>query len=101
MEIFQLSTMAISGDVLITISASGNSENIVRACRWAKTHNIQIISMTGFDGGRSASLSDVNLHVKADNYGIIEDIHQSLMHILAQYIRLKHMDINLVKEKNF
>lgn len=99
--VYQLSTMAQIDDVLITISSSGNSENIVRAVEWAKANKCRVISMTGFDGGRSSSLADINLHVYSNNYGIIEDTHQSLMHILAQYLRLKHMDSKLAKERNF
>lgn len=84
---YQLRTLAEPGDVLMTISSSGNSENIVRAIAWARDHEVKSIAMTGFSGGRSAGLADVNLHVQAENYGIVEDIHQSLMHSLAQYLR--------------
>jgi len=99
--VYQLQTMADAGDVLVTVSSSGNSENVVRACRWAKENGIQVISMSGFDGGRSQQLADVNLHVKGDNYGIVEDVHQSLMHILAQYIRLELMDESLIRDRKF
>ena len=99
--VYQLRSMAKPGDALITISSSGNSENIVRAAFWAKTNGIPVISMTGFSGGRSAEIADVNLHVNADNYGVIEDIHQSLMHILAQYIRQAHMAEDIVSQRKF
>lgn len=88
---YQLRTMAAPGDVLITISASGNSENIVRALDWAKANSVGTIAMTGFAGGRSARLADINLHVAAENYGIVEDIHQSMMHAFAQYLRQSAM----------
>jgi D-sedoheptulose 7-phosphate isomerase/D-glycero-D-manno-heptose 1,7-bisphosphate phosphatase len=99
--VYQLQSLAKAGDVLITISSSGDSENIVLAAGWAKDNGLEIISMTGFSGGRSADIADVSLHVAADNYGIIEDIHQSLMHILAQHIRQSHMDEKLIKERQF
>ncbi len=99
--VYQLRSLARPGDALITISSSGDSENIVRAAQWAKENGLPVISMTGFSGGRSAQIADVNLHVDADNYGIIEDVHQSLMHILAQYIRQAHMEEALIKEKRF
>ena len=99
--VYQLRTLAEAGDVLITISSSGDSENIVRACGWAKENGVKTIAMTGFDGGRSAAAADINLHVDADNYGVIEDVHQSLMHILAQYVRLSRMDAGLVPERKF
>jgi D-sedoheptulose 7-phosphate isomerase len=78
-----------------------NSENIVRAAMWAKENRIKVISMTGFSGGRSAGIADVNLHVDSDNYGVIEDVHQSLMHILAQYIRQAHMKEDLIRQRKF
>jgi phosphoheptose isomerase len=98
---YQLRSLAKPGDLLITISSSGDSENIVRTVQWAKANDVPVISMTGFNGGRSAELADVNLHVDADNYGIIEDVHQSLMHLLAQYIRQAHMDEETIRERKF
>jgi D-sedoheptulose 7-phosphate isomerase len=98
---YQLRTMARPGDVLMTISSSGNSENIVRAVEWARDNDVKSIALTGFGGGRSATLADVNIHVRADNYGIIEDIHQSLMHIMAQYLRLRAMPQALIAERRF
>ena len=98
---YQLRSLARSEDALITVSASGDSENIVRAALWAKEQGIPVIAMTGFSGGRSATLADVNLHVDADNYGVIEDVHQSLMHILAQYIRQAHMDEATIGQRRF
>jgi D-sedoheptulose 7-phosphate isomerase len=98
---YQLRTLAQPGDMLITISASGNSENIVRAILCARENGIGSIALTGFDGGRSARLADVNLHVPAANYGIAEDIHQSLMHILAQYLRQQAMPPELIAARRF
>jgi phosphoheptose isomerase len=99
--LYQLKSLARKGDALVTISSSGDSENIVSAARWASEIGLRVISMTGFSGGRSAEIADVNLHVEADNYGVIEDVHQSLMHILAQYIRHAHMDENLIQQRKF
>ena len=99
--LYQLRTMAAPGDLLITISSSGNSENIVRAVGWARENGVGSISMTGFAGGRSAGLADVNLHVAAENYGIVEDIHQSMMHCLAQYLRQSAMPFDLVARRVF
>jgi phosphoheptose isomerase len=98
---YQLAALAKPGDVLLTISSSGDSENIVRACACAKELGLPVIAMTGFSGGRSAKLADVSLHVDADNYGVIEDVHQSLMHVLAQYVRQAHMDEAVISERKF
>jgi D-sedoheptulose 7-phosphate isomerase len=97
----QLQLIGRPGDVLISISSSGDSENAVRAVAWAKENGIGSIALTGFAGGRTAALADVNLHVVGDNYGVIEDVHQSLMHVLAQYLRQARMDAGLIRERRF
>lgn len=89
---FQLDALGQTGDVLIAISSSGDSPNIVNALNCARDRKIPSIAMTGFTGGRAAALADISLHVDAHNYGIVEDVHQSLMHILAQYLRHSHLD---------
>ncbi|MBI3114318.1 MAG: SIS domain-containing protein [Rhodospirillales bacterium] len=99
--VYQLRTLAENGDVLLTISASGDSENVVRAAEWANKNGIEVIAFTGFKGGRTAMLANVNLHVKGDNYGVVEDAHQSLMHILAQYVRLSRMKEDVIKKRKF
>lgn len=102
-EVFaeQLRLLSRPGDVLITISSSGESENIVRAVQWAKENGVKSIAITGFTGGRSAALADINIHVAADNYGVVEDLHQSVMHALAQFIRQTHMPAELVAARKF
>jgi len=99
--VYQLRSLAKPGEALITISSSGDSENIVRAATWAKENGVAVIAMTGFSGGRSAAIADVDLHVDADNYGVIEDAHQALMHILAQHVRHAHMDEATVRLRKF
>ena len=99
--LYQLRTAARHGDLLMTISASGDSENIVRALGWADANGLQSIALTGFDGGRSAPLATINLHVEGDNYGVIEDTHQSIMHMLSQYLRQTKMPDALIAERKF
>jgi D-sedoheptulose 7-phosphate isomerase len=99
--IHQLKLVADRGDVLMTVSSSGDSENVVRAAEWAREFGLDVISMTGFFGGRTSKLANINLHVEGDNYGIIEDIHQSLMHLLGQFMRLSEMDENLIEKRKF
>ncbi len=91
---FQLESLGEPGDLLISISSSGSSPNIVRCLEVAKQMGLGTIAMSGFTGGRSRELADVSLHVECENYGIIEDIHQSLMHILAQFTRHSRLDRN-------
>lgn len=98
---YQVETFGRPGDQLITISSSGNSPNVVRAIEVARDIGMTSISLTGFTGGASARLADVNIHVDADNYGIVEDIHQSIMHILAQYLRQSRMPLELIQARTF
>ena len=88
---YQLSSLASAGDVLIAISSSGTSPNIVKALSVAREMKLKTIAMTGFGGGQSAEIADISLHVDEQNYGVVEDVHQSLMHILAQYLRHSHL----------
>ena len=85
----------------MTVSSSGDSENVVQAAKWARDFGLDVIAMTGFLGGRTAEIANINLHVNADNYGIIEDVHQSLMQLLGQYIRQSLMDEGLVNQRRF
>lgn len=89
---FQLESLGEAGDLLIAISSSGASPNIVRTLELAQTIGMSTIAMTGFGGQPSRALADVSLHVDCENYGIVEDLHQSLMHILAQYTRHSNLD---------
>lgn len=99
--LYQLRLVGQPGDALMTVSSSGDSENVVRAAQWAREHGMKVISMTGFSGGRTADIADINLHVDGDNYGVIEDVHQSLMHLLAQYLRQSEMDEDLIQNRKF
>jgi D-sedoheptulose 7-phosphate isomerase len=82
----QIEMQAQQGDVLICISSSGNSANILAALRKANSLGLKAIAFTGFGGGEAAKLADISLHVAAHNYGVVEDCHQILMHNIAQYI---------------
>jgi D-sedoheptulose 7-phosphate isomerase len=99
--VYQLRTLAKRGDALITISSSGDSENVARAAAWGSENGLHVIAMTGFAGGRTAKLAQVNLHVDGDNYGVIEDTHQSLMHVLSQYLRQAEMSEPLIRNRKF
>lgn len=82
---YQIESMAYQNDVLVTVSSSGNSPNIRKAINTAKECNMITIALCGFEGGASLEAL-VPLYVPFHNYGIVEDSHQSIMHILTQYI---------------
>jgi phosphoheptose isomerase len=98
---YQLESMARPGDVVWTVSSSGDSENVVRALEVAKDIGMESISFTGFTGGRSRDLADLNAHVNAQNYGVVEDVHMAFIHILTQYLRMTEMDQSLLGQRKF
>jgi phosphoheptose isomerase len=98
---YQLQSQAAAGDVLIAISSSGQSANIVRALTWARDHELHTIALTGFDGGDARTVADVSIHVDGANYGIVEDLHQAVMHALAQYIRQSRMPADAIARTRF
>ena len=85
----QLEYLANEKDLLLTISASGNSENIIQAIKFALKKKMIVVSFTGFSGGKSRKLSKYNLHVNSKNYGVIENLHHAYMNITSQYIRVE------------
>jgi phosphoheptose isomerase len=84
---YQIERLGNPGDILIAISSSGSSPNIVKAIRSANMLDIKTISLTGFDGGLSRILADINIHVDCQEYEATEDIHQAVMHIIAKSLR--------------
>lgn len=85
----QIEMYGDEGDVAILISSSGNSPNILKAAEAAHWKKMTVVGLTGFDGGKLSKTADISLHVPVKNYGIAEDAHQSLMHVLAQFLARK------------
>jgi len=83
----QLKNKISKNDLLIAISCSGNSKNIIKAVQYAKKQNTKIIGLTGFDGGKLKKLSNINFHIPTSNgdYGLVEDMHMILDHIIYSY----------------
>lgn len=71
------------GDIVIGISGSGNSPNIIKALAYAKAHGATTIAFLGFDGGRAKDMVDHYVWIHSRNYGIVEDLHLSLGHCFA------------------
>ena len=74
-------------DVVMAISASGNSENVLRAARYAREVGATTLALTGFGGGALAPLADISLVVDSNHYGVVEDVHMQVGHIIAYYFR--------------
>ena len=99
--VYQLQAQSRPGDVLIAVSSSGRSPNIVRALTRARENSLRTIAITGFDGGAARTVAEVSVHVDCANYGIIEDLHQAIMHALAQYIRQSRMTADTISASVF
>lgn len=85
----QLTNVIGAGDVLIVVSASGNSPNIIKAIEYAQTQSAEVVGLLGFDGGRAAQLADVAIVVASWDYGIVEDVHLTINHILVEHFRAR------------
>jgi len=89
-EIFvrQLKVYAKKGDVVVGISASGNSQNLISAFNYAKSSGIKTIALTAFDGGRMKVIADNCIHIPTEDkeYGPAEDVHMILDHLISSYL---------------
>jgi D-sedoheptulose 7-phosphate isomerase len=76
-------------DVIIAISSSGNSVNIIKAVELAKKNNVPVIGLSGFDGGKLQSLADAKILVKTDKgeYEVVESAHGTIMHLITKYFK--------------
>ena len=79
----QLKNLFEEGDVLIAVSASGNSPDIVSAVEYVKEHNGSVIGLSGFQGGKLGKMSDVSINVPSDSYELSEDIHSVILHSIV------------------
>jgi phosphoheptose isomerase len=94
--VYQLESQAEAGDVVVAVSSSGRSPNIERVLTWAREQDIRTIAVTGFEGGSAREIAEVSVHVDCTNYGVVEDLHQAIMHALAQYIRQSRMSADSI-----
>ena len=85
----QLQTQAKTDDVLVSISASGNSPNIIKAVNWAKKNQLSTVGLSAFDGGELSKLVDLNIHVptKIGEYGPAEDLHMVICGLVGSFFR--------------
>jgi D-sedoheptulose 7-phosphate isomerase len=89
----QLKNLASPGDLLVAISGSGNSPNIIRAVEWANKHDVTTFGCTGFSGGKLRGLAHHGLHVPLDDMGIVESIHLTAFHWVVDDL---HRRISLI-----
>ena len=82
----QIKDVLKEGDIVICISGSGNSENVVKVAEYARSVGCKVISFTGFDGGRLIELADYPVHVAMNDMKKAEDCHVVLLHAMARYM---------------
>jgi len=83
----QLRNFVEKGDVVVGISSSGNSKNVLKAIRIAKDSGAKTIGLVGFSGGELRNTVDVCIHIKDEHYGRTEDLHMMIFHYIGEYIR--------------
>jgi D-sedoheptulose 7-phosphate isomerase len=83
----QIMALAEAGDVVLAISASGNSPNIVSGLVAATQKGARTIALVGFDGGAAGQIADVTVHIPCHDYGLVEDVHSALGHAMTSAIR--------------
>lgn len=82
----QLMNYASSGDLVIAISVSGNSPNVLNAVDWASRSGLHTFGLTGYDGGELKRIQQDGLHVELDDMGMVESIHLSLFHWVLESV---------------
>jgi len=83
----QLENLLNRNDVVVIISGSGNSPNVIKAAEFAHKKGALVNAMTGFSGGKLRKIADICLHIESDQYGVIEDLHMAVGSILAFYLK--------------
>ena len=76
----QLRNLGEEGDLVIAISGSGNSPNVLRAVEWANGHGLETWGITGYSGGKLKDLAQYNLHVDLHDMGVVETLHMVAFH---------------------
>lgn len=82
----QIKNLITPGDIVIAITGSGNSPNILSAIEMATRVGAVTIGFLGFDGGKLNKMVDYSIHVPSNNYGRIEDLHLVLSHLISSYL---------------
>ena len=83
----QLASLVRPEDIVIAISASGNSKNVISAAEVAHRNGATVVGFTGFDGGRLRQLANINIHVSSNIIEHVEDIHLMLEHLIVKSIK--------------
>jgi D-sedoheptulose 7-phosphate isomerase len=101
-EVFrqQLIHIINKDDILLVISASGKSMNLVKACEYAKSRGATLITMSGFSGGKIAKYADCSLCLDTESYGGVEDVVHIVLHAIVSYFRINKQLLVVGEEDN-
>tara|TARA_Y100001958_G_C20897490_1_gene321071 strand:- start:48 stop:623 length:576 start_codon:yes stop_codon:yes gene_type:complete len=83
---YQAESLCTKKDLILIISSSGNSKNIIELLKFTKKNKIKTVGFSGFAGGYLKRNCDISVHVNVNNYGISEDSHHILMHVILQHL---------------
>ena len=81
---YQLRSYAKASDLLVCVTGSGNSRNIINACIQAKSLGMKVVALTGFDGGETLRIADFSFHCPVEDMQIVEDMHMSFGHMVIR-----------------
>jgi D-sedoheptulose 7-phosphate isomerase len=87
----QVEMFAQANDILVVISGSGNSKNVIKAVEYARKIEMKTIALTGFSGGALYGLTDLMVNVPVENMQVVEDLHLSFGHFVLEYIYSAHL----------
>ncbi len=88
----QIKNLIRPGDLLIVLSASGDSPNVMQAIRCAQERSAEVVGLLGFGGGQAAKIVDLPIVVASSDYGIVEDVHLIINHILVEHFQRRLAD---------
>lgn len=94
---FQLQGKIKKGDILMAISGSGNSPNVINAVEYGKKQGCKVVGLTGYSGGRLKELSDISLHVPINSMQITEDVHMIFNHLMMSVFYKSMCGIDHIK----
>lgn len=85
--LMQIKRLAGANGMLIAISTSGNSKNVLQAVEWAHANDIFTVSLTGFDGGHLQGICDRYIHISCNIIEIVEDVHMAILHSIIKALQ--------------
>ena len=89
----QLAVLAQPGDIVIALSGSGNSPNILKALEWCKENQVKSVAILGFEGGAAKGMVHIPIHVPVNDMQISEDLQLIVGHMMMQWLYQQHADI--------